>query len=219
MLIAPRSCSTSSAAIVSRRMRLSANARSSAMLASRWWHTISMSRCSSTVLTVYGIVGLVDDGRKFCSPTTRRMSGAWPPPAPSVWYAHKRASLGRGDRVLDEARFIQRVAVDRDLRVGLLGHTQAAIDGRRRRAPVLVQLQADRTGFNLLAQRFRPARVALAEKAEVHREGLGGLQHQAHVFRARACRSSRRCRWQDRYRRRASSSRRSSAPLRSAAGR
>jgi hypothetical protein len=52
MLIAPRSCSTSSAAMVSRRMRLSAKARSSAIAASRWWQTISMSRCSSTVLTV-----------------------------------------------------------------------------------------------------------------------------------------------------------------------
>lgn len=45
---------------------------------------ISMSRCSSTVLTVYGIVGLVDDGRTFGKPAQRIMSGAWPPPAPSV---------------------------------------------------------------------------------------------------------------------------------------
>ena len=34
------------------------------------------------------MVGLVDDGRKLGSPTTRMMSGAWPPPAPSVWKAH-----------------------------------------------------------------------------------------------------------------------------------
>ena len=33
------------------------------------------------------MVGLVEDGRTFGSPTTRRMSGAWPPPAPSVWKA------------------------------------------------------------------------------------------------------------------------------------
>ena len=49
---APRSCRMSSAAMVSRRMRDSANATSSAMPGSRWWHTMSMSRCSSTVLTV-----------------------------------------------------------------------------------------------------------------------------------------------------------------------
>ena len=42
----------SSAAMVSLRMRDSANATSSAMPGSRWWHTISMSRCSATVFTV-----------------------------------------------------------------------------------------------------------------------------------------------------------------------
>jgi len=36
------------------------------------------------VFTVNGIVGFVDDGRQFGSPQTRMMSGAWPPPAPSV---------------------------------------------------------------------------------------------------------------------------------------
>jgi hypothetical protein len=36
------------------------------------------------VLTVNGIVGFVDDGRQFGSPHTRMMSGACPPPAPSV---------------------------------------------------------------------------------------------------------------------------------------
>ena len=31
----------------------------------RWWHTISMSRCSAIVLTVCGRVGFVDDGSTF----------------------------------------------------------------------------------------------------------------------------------------------------------
>ena len=35
---------------------------------------------------VNGIVGLVDEGRTFGSTHKRMMSGAWPPPAPSVWY-------------------------------------------------------------------------------------------------------------------------------------
>ncbi len=86
MLIAPRSCSTSSAAIVSGRMRDSAKARSSGIFGLRWWQTMSMSRCSSMVFTVKGMVGLVEEGRQFGSPQTLRMSGAWPPPAPSVWY-------------------------------------------------------------------------------------------------------------------------------------
>src|SRR6516165_4264682 len=87
MLKAPRSCRMSSAAIVSRRMRLSANATSSGMRGSRWWHTINISRCSSTVLTVNGRVGLVEDGKTLGSPHSLMMSGAWPPPAPSVWKA------------------------------------------------------------------------------------------------------------------------------------
>ena len=52
MLIAPMSWRMSSAAMVSRRMRLSAKATSSGMFGSRWWHTISMSKCSSSVLDV-----------------------------------------------------------------------------------------------------------------------------------------------------------------------
>ena len=84
MLMAPRSCSTSSAAIVSARMRDSAKARSSGIFGFRWWQTMSMSRCSSMVFTVNGMVGLVDEGRQLASPHTRMMSGACPPPAPSV---------------------------------------------------------------------------------------------------------------------------------------
>ena len=87
MLKAPRSCRMSSAAMVSLRMRLSAKATSSGIFGSRWWQTISMSRCSSTVLTVNGRVGLVEDGSTLASPHTLMMSGAWPPPAPSVWKA------------------------------------------------------------------------------------------------------------------------------------
>ena len=56
---APMSCRMSSAAMVSLRMRLSAKARSSGIDGSRWWHTISMSRCSSMVFG-WGRVGLVE---------------------------------------------------------------------------------------------------------------------------------------------------------------
>ena len=48
---------------------------------------MSMSRCSSTVFTVCGRVGFVDDGSTCGCPATVMMSGACPPPAPSVWYA------------------------------------------------------------------------------------------------------------------------------------
>mmetsp|Transcript_16012 Transcript_16012/g.48116 ORF Transcript_16012/g.48116 Transcript_16012/m.48116 type:complete len:333 (-) Transcript_16012:528-1526(-) len=86
MEMAPMSCRMSSAAMVSPRIRDSANATSSGMLGSRWWQTMSMSRCSSMVFTVKGRVGFVDDGSTLGSPQTLMMSGAWPPPAPSEWY-------------------------------------------------------------------------------------------------------------------------------------
>ena len=62
---APISWRTSSAPIVSGRILDSANAKSSGIFLSRWWHTQSMSRCSSSVLTVNGIVGFVDAGKTF----------------------------------------------------------------------------------------------------------------------------------------------------------
>mmetsp|Transcript_32725 Transcript_32725/g.76738 ORF Transcript_32725/g.76738 Transcript_32725/m.76738 type:complete len:246 (-) Transcript_32725:414-1151(-) len=65
MEIAPMSCRISSAAIVSARIRDSAKATSSGMFLSKWWHTISMSKCSSMVLTVNGLVGFVELGITF----------------------------------------------------------------------------------------------------------------------------------------------------------
>jgi hypothetical protein len=62
----------------------SANATSSATAGLRWWQNMSMSKCSSMVLTVYGLVGFVDDGNAKCSPAIFIISGACPPPAPSV---------------------------------------------------------------------------------------------------------------------------------------
>ena len=95
---APMSCSTSSAAIVVARIRDSANARSSGTCGLRWWQTISMSRCSATVLTVCGSVGLVDAGDDVRLPATFRMSGACPPPAPSAWKAWIDAAVDGGER-------------------------------------------------------------------------------------------------------------------------
>ena len=57
----------------------------SGMFLSRWWQTISMSKCSSTVFTVKGRVGLVEEGITFGSEQHLIMSGACPPPAPSQW--------------------------------------------------------------------------------------------------------------------------------------
>lgn len=117
MLIAPISCKISSAAIVSALILDSAKDTSSGMFLSRWWQTIctysdqienqtsimhtvsilplsshtSMSRCSSIVLEVKGRVGFVDDGRTFFTPHTLMISGAWPPPAPSLSTRYQRS--------------------------------------------------------------------------------------------------------------------------------
>ena len=67
--------------------------------------------------------------------------------------------------------------MDGHLDVHLLGYRQAVVDGRRRGAPVFMQLEADGAGGDLLGQCARQRGVALAEKTQVHREGVGGLHH------------------------------------------
>ena len=88
---------------------------------SRWWHTISMSRCSSSVLTRegprrvgrarqhIGQAGDADDVRRMAAAGTLGVKGM------------DRAALEGGDRVFDEARLVQRVGMDRDLHVELVG--------------------------------------------------------------------------------------------------
>src|SRR6185312_762895 len=100
------------------------------------------------------------------------------------------AALEGGARGLDEARFVQRVGVDRDLHVHAVGDGEAIVDRRRRGAPVLVQLQPAGAGFDLLLDARGLAGVALAEEAQIHRQALGRLQHAAHVPRTRR---DRRC--------------------------
>ena len=127
-------------------MRLSANARSSGTAGLRWWQTISMSRCSSRVLTVYGRVGLVDDGSTLgCAgdgDDVRRVPAAGALGVVRV----DRPAGDRREGVLDEAGLVERVGVDRDLHAGRVGHPQAGVDRRRRGAPVLVQLEAAGAG-------------------------------------------------------------------------
>jgi hypothetical protein len=56
------------------------------------------------------------------------------------------AVLERGQRGFQEAAFVERIGVHRHLHVHPVGHRQAVVDGGRRAAPVLVQLEADRAG-------------------------------------------------------------------------
>ncbi len=61
----------------------------------------------------------------------------------------------RRQRIFHETGFIERVAVECHLDVHLVGHGQRAVDSGRCGAPVFVDLQANGTGRDLLAQGVR----------------------------------------------------------------
>ena len=79
--------------------------------------------------------------------------------------------------ILDEPALVQRIRMDSDLNVFLIGNVQAIIDGGWRGSPVLMQLQADSTGSDLLAKRFRLACIAFAEQSHIDRKRFDSLKH------------------------------------------
>src|ERR1700751_323808 len=89
-----------------------------------------------------------------------------------------------GDRIFDEAAFVKRVCMDKNLHVHVIRNRQATVNGGGRRTPVLMKLQAASPGLDLLNETNCRARVALTEKAEVHGEGIGGLEHPLNMPRA-----------------------------------
>ena len=80
---------------------------------------------------------------------------------------------------------VERVGVDRNRDVELLGDRKASVDCRRGGAPILVQFEAAGTGLDHLDERTRLGGVALAEKAEIDRQPLGRLQYAAEMPRSR----------------------------------
>ena len=95
------------------------------------------------------------------------------------------AALEGFDGVLDEARLVERVAVDHHLHVVFVGDRQAAVDGRRRRAPILVQLERAGAGLDHFFERSGARGVALAGEAEIDRQRVGRLDHSREVERPR----------------------------------
>ncbi len=74
-----------------------------------------------------------------------------------------------GQRVFDKTGLVQRVAVQRHLNIHLFSDLQRTVDGRRRRAPVFVDLKPDGTCRDLLAQRVRVGAVPFTQQANIHR--------------------------------------------------
>ena len=91
------------------------------------------------------------------------------------------AVLERPQGVVDKAGLVQGIGMDRHLHIVLFSHTQTAVDAGRCGTPVLMQLEATGTGIQLFTQRFGATGVALAEKAQIHRHLVSGLQHFAQI--------------------------------------
>src|SRR6266478_5548148 len=87
------------------------------------------------------------------------------------------SALECGDRIFDETAFVERVCVDKNLHVHVIRNRQTTVNGRGGCTPVFVKLETARSGLDLLNETRRGARVALSVKAEVHGEGLSGLEH------------------------------------------
>src|SRR6516225_2806765 len=87
-------------------------------------------------------------------------------------------AVGDGrNRILDKSRFVERVGVDGHLNVVAVSYTETAVDGRGRRAPILMQLEPARPRLDLLFQRPRQTAVALTQETEVDGKRLGRLKH------------------------------------------
>ena len=124
---------------------------------------------------------MVDDGSTFFKPgdldDVRRVAAAGAFGVEGV----NGAALECLYRVLDETGFVERVGVDHHLHVVIVGDRKAAIDRRRRRAPVFVQLERAGAGLDHFLERGRPRGIALAGEAEIHRKIVGRLDHAGDV--------------------------------------
>src|SRR5579864_1160729 len=87
------------------------------------------------------------------------------------------SSLESRDCILDETALVERVCMDKNLHIHVIRNRQTTVNGRGRRTPVFVELEAACPGLDLLNETSCRARIALTEKAEVHGEGIGRLEH------------------------------------------
>ena len=126
-------------------------------------------------------MGLVEEGKTLGRPAILMMSGAWPPPDPSVWNECTVRPSNASIVVVNESGFVQRVGVDADLHVHLVRDGERGAKYRRRGAPVLVALHADCAGLDLLDERCLAMSMPLAENADVDRPAFERAQHHRDV--------------------------------------
>src|SRR5439155_19296846 len=93
------------------------------------------------------------------------------------------AAIERSDRVLDKARFIQRVGVNGHLYVKIVSDGERRADHRGCRSPIFMAFETDRTGFDLLDEGCRSMCMTFAEKPDVDGQAFGGTQHHLDVPR------------------------------------
>ncbi len=133
---APMSWRMSSAAIVSLRMRLSAKATSSGI---DGIEVMADHQHVEMLVDRVDRVGPASDwsrtGERSAAPQTLMMSGAWPPPAPSVWKAWMVRPLKAAIVFSTKPELVQRVGVDHHLHVDVVGNRKAAVDGSRASFP------------------------------------------------------------------------------------
>ena len=94
------------------------------------------------------------------------------------------AAFHGGDGVFHVTGFVERVGVDGNLHVHLVGHGKRGADDGGHGAPVLMDLEAAGAGLYLLAQGLFVVGVALAENAEIHGQSFGRLHDAVNVPRA-----------------------------------
>ena len=88
-----------------------------------------------------------------------------------------RAAFPGRDGVFHEPAFVQRVGVDHHLHVHVVGNRKATVDGCRCRAPVLMQLERAGACLHHLDQPVRPGSIALSGKPKVDWKGFRCLHH------------------------------------------
>src|SRR5262249_40367625 len=113
-------------------------------------------------------------------------------PGPFAVKSMDGSALECSHGVFDKTALVQRIGVDRDLHIQVIGDRKTAIYGSRSRTPVLVKLQAARAGFDLLNKTGGRACIPLGENTEIYRERVGSLEHSLNMpGSGRAGRSSR----------------------------